>query len=77
MNTETDALGFHDTAPMELDRTPGWRHFSERGDVYEQHADRVADLVVRGQSAEATLAELAGSPGGGAAVQRVADPFAA
>lgn len=48
----------------------------ERGDVYEQHADRVADLVVRGQSAEATLAELAGSPGGGAAVQRVADPFA-
>jgi cytochrome P450 len=35
MSTETDAPGFHDAAPMELDRTPGWRHFSERGDVYE------------------------------------------
>jgi cytochrome P450 len=35
MSTETDAPGFHDAAPMELDRTPGWRHFSERGDVYQ------------------------------------------
>lgn len=30
------------------------------GDVYEQHADRVAEQVVRGESAEATLATLAG-----------------
>jgi uncharacterized protein DUF4157 len=41
------------------------------GDAYEQHADRVADLVVAGHSAEA---ELDGAPGGGgggsAAVQR-------
>lgn len=27
--------GWHDSAPMALDRTPGWRHFSDRGDVYE------------------------------------------
>jgi len=43
------------------------------GDVYEQHADRVADLVVRGESAEAALDEMVGgggAGGGGAAVQR-------
>ena len=27
--------GWHDSAPMAFDRTAGWRHFSERGDVYE------------------------------------------
>lgn len=29
-------LNFYDSAPMELDRTKGWRYFSERGDVYEE-----------------------------------------
>jgi Domain of unknown function (DUF4157) len=44
----------------------------EAGDPYEQHADRVADLVVQGRSAEAALAEGAhpSGGGGGAAVQR-------
>jgi hypothetical protein len=42
----------------------------EEGDVYEQHADAVADAVVRGESAEALLDEMAGNgSGGGAAVQ--------
>ncbi len=41
------------------------------GDAYEQHADRVADAVVAGQSAEPVLAEMAGG-GGGSAVQRSA-----
>jgi hypothetical protein len=45
----------------------------EVGDAYEQHADEVADLVVRGQSAEAVLDRQVGSsaprPGAGA-VQR-------
>lgn len=45
------------------------------GDVYERHADRVADLVVRGQSAEAALDEMAGRGGAGhrrASLQRAA-----
>jgi outer membrane protein OmpA-like peptidoglycan-associated protein len=40
----------------------------ERGDVHEQHADAVADKVVRGESAEALLDGYGGS-GGGDAVQ--------
>jgi hypothetical protein len=41
----------------------------QEGDVYEQHADEVADLVVSGQSAAAALDRFA--PGGGApATQR-------
>ena len=46
------------------------------GDAYEQHADRVADLVVAGKSAQATLDEMAGGSGALAAVQRseVEDP---
>lgn len=42
------------------------------GDRYEQHADAVAERVVRGLSAEALLDTIAGSSGGGsrAAVQR-------
>jgi hypothetical protein len=40
------------------------------GDAYEQHADAVADLVVRGESAEALLDTMAHrGPAGGAAVQ--------
>jgi Domain of unknown function (DUF4157) len=42
----------------------------QSGDVYERHADAVADRVVRGESAEALLGELAGGGGGGMAVQR-------
>lgn len=44
----------------------------QRGDAYEQHADQVADLVVRGASAEAALDAMAhrGSSGG-PAVQRI------
>jgi hypothetical protein len=38
----------------------------EAGDAYEQHADRVADLVVAGQSAESTLDQM-GAPGASAA----------
>ncbi len=48
------------------------------GDPYEQHADRVADAVVSGQSAEGLLDEMAGGGGGGAvqskAVQRKDEP---
>jgi len=50
------------------------------GDRYEVHAEKVADLVVRGESAEATLDELAGGRDGGAtagsatAVQRFDSP---
>ena len=41
------------------------------GDTYERHADEVADLVVKGESAEAALDQHAGgSGGGGGAVQR-------
>jgi len=39
------------------------------GDAYEQHADQIADLVVRGESAEALLDQHAGG-GATAAVQR-------
>lgn len=44
------------------------------GDAYEQHADRVADLVVRGQSAEAALSEMSGSGRASSAVQRHDSP---
>ncbi|HVV83568.1 MAG TPA: DUF4157 domain-containing protein [Kofleriaceae bacterium] len=40
------------------------------GDRHEQHADRVADLVVRGASAEAALDEVAGAGRATAGVQR-------
>src|SRR5262245_60703632 len=40
------------------------------GDAYEQHADQVADLVVKGESSEALLGQLGGSGGAGGAVQR-------
>ena len=40
------------------------------GDVYEQHADAVADLVVQGRSAEGVLDRMAGR--GGSSVQRKA-----
>lgn len=36
------------------------------GDVYERHADQVADLVVQGKSAESLLDAYAGGSGGGA-----------
>ena len=45
----------------------------EQGDVYEQHADAVADLVVQGKSASGLLDTMAGGHGAsGAAVQRAA-----
>lgn len=42
------------------------------GDAYEQHADKVADLVVAGESAEGLLTEMTGAGGGlrGPQVQR-------
>ena len=40
------------------------------GDPYEHHADRVADLVVRGDSAAGALGDLAGPPRTDRAVQR-------
>jgi hypothetical protein len=42
----------------------------QAGDVYEHHADAVADLVVRGESAAALLDTMAAGGGGRAAVQR-------
>jgi len=42
------------------------------GDRYEQHADRVADLVVAGRSAESALDGMAGGVSAGAVVQRKA-----
>ena len=39
----------------------------QAGDRYERHADRVADLVVRGEAAESTLDELARGAAGPAA----------
>jgi hypothetical protein len=47
----------------------------EVGDAYEQHADRVADLVVAGKSAEAELDRMAGG-GATRAVQRAPAPAA-
>jgi hypothetical protein len=48
----------------------------ESGDVYERHADAVADAVVAGQSAESILDGMVGSGGGGGAgVQRQAVQF--
>jgi hypothetical protein len=46
------------------------------GDAYEQQADRVADLVVAGQSAEAELGQVRGADAavGSSAVQRDAKP---
>ncbi|HVV84804.1 MAG TPA: DUF4157 domain-containing protein [Kofleriaceae bacterium] len=47
----------------------------EVGDVYERHADEVADAVVAGRSAEALLDRHAGGSGGGGAVQLKKDVF--
>ena len=51
----------------------------EVGDVYEQHADEVADLVVQGRSAEALLSRYSGGtgPANDAAVQRRVGPAGA
>ncbi len=43
------------------------------GDLYERHADAVADAVVAGQSAEGLLGDI-GAGGGGRAVQRQEAP---
>jgi hypothetical protein len=40
------------------------------GDAYEQHADKVADAVVAGKSAEPILAEMAGGASSGAVQQK-------
>ncbi|HEX4303852.1 MAG TPA: DUF4157 domain-containing protein [Rhizomicrobium sp.] len=40
------------------------------GDPYERHADRIAEHVVRGESAQALLDRPVGATGGGPAVQR-------
>ncbi len=53
------------------------RGLGEAGDVYERHADRVADAVVAGQSAEALLDAHAGSGADGGAVQRKPSDVAA
>ena len=45
----------------------------QTGDAYEQHADQVADTVVRGESAEALLDRHAASSGGAPATQMKAD----
>ncbi len=46
----------------------------QSGDAYEQHADKVADAVVKGESAEGLLDQMAGGASGGAtqskAIQR-------
>lgn len=57
-------------AGVHLDRGVG-----ASGDAYEQHADRVADQVVAGGSAQALLDEVRGS-GGAAAVQRAPETAA-
>jgi hypothetical protein len=44
----------------------------EAGDAYERHADAVADTVVRGESAEGLLSEMAGPAAAGGAVQQKA-----
>lgn len=46
------------------------------GDPYERHADAVADLVTRGESAEALLDEHAPAGGRGAGVQRAVQCWA-
>jgi len=46
------------------------------GDVYEQHADDVADLVVQGKSAEGLLGTMAGG-GGTSGIQMKPDPAGA
>src|SRR6185503_6628882 len=47
----------------------------QKGDTYETHADSVADRVVKGESAEQLLDQVAGREGGGKsdAVQLLAD----
>jgi hypothetical protein len=50
--------------------------FGDTGDLYEQHADRVADAVVQGKSAEGLLDQMAPAGAGGqgsTAVQRDGD----
>ncbi len=47
------------------------------GDPYEQHADQVADAVVRGESASALLASHGGSPGRSVVPQRAVQRFEA
>ncbi len=47
----------------------------ETGDVYERHADQVADAVVAGRSAEALLDAHAGGGGGGEVIQRKEELF--
>ncbi len=48
----------------------------QAGDRYEHHADAVADKVVRGESAESLLDQMAGSGGGGGkAVQKQGGEF--
>jgi Domain of unknown function (DUF4157) len=42
------------------------RNAGRAGDPFEQHADRVADMVVAGQSAEAALDEMSSAGGGSA-----------
>jgi len=42
----------------------------QAGDSYEQHADAVADKVVKGESATGLLDQMAGGSGGGEPVQR-------
>jgi hypothetical protein len=42
----------------------------QAGDAYEQHADRVADLVVAGKSAESTLDQMGSAAQSSGAVQR-------
>jgi hypothetical protein len=46
----------------------------EVGDTYEQHADQVADRVVRGESSEALLDQHAGQPAGHATAAATASP---
>ena len=43
----------------------------EAGDAHEQHADAVADKVVRGESAESLLDQYSGSGGGGGVQLRI------
>ena len=47
----------------------------QEGDVYEQHADAVADLVGQGKSSEAMLSTMAGNSSAADKVQRKVDHF--